>query len=79
MFIHGAITKNKYYELLIFEKSFPTIFDFSISLSHKDSLKDHWGFYSYFIIGRLKLLEFNIYDIRHQEGDPNDEDGKTTS
>ena len=59
------LSRFKAFELIMFDL-FPCILHFDIDWTFKSSGQDHWGFAFIFCIIGLKIVELNIYDIRHQ-------------
>jgi len=67
MDFHSRLTDNKAVELLLFTKAWPTIIDFGFSITTKRSGQDHWGLQFCLVVLGWKLIEFNFYDVRHND------------
>lgn len=71
MFIYTKkLSENKALEISGLRFYCPgTIFDTELRWSTQSSMDDHWGFFYHLCLFNYMIIEFNIYDIRHQDDD----------
>ena len=69
MMWHGKVSENKAYELILFSSGWSCIIDAALSWTTKKSGQDHWGFAFCLVLFGIKIIEFNLYDVRHNEDD----------
>jgi hypothetical protein len=61
------VSRNKAIEMIALASGWPCIFDLTTDWTTKSSGQDHWGFKFCFVLFGIKVLEFNFYDIRHND------------
>ncbi len=64
MQINSKLSKNKAFELILFESGWTCVFDLTASWTFGRK-HDHAGLMLCFVLLGYKILEFNFYDVRH--------------
>jgi len=64
MLLSKKVSKNKAFELIVFESGWDCVVDLTINWT-LGRHRDHAGFTFCLVIFGYKILEFNFYDVRH--------------